>query len=631
MKLYIDVETRSGVSIKTTNPYRYAEDPDFAVLMCAYAVNDGPVLVAIGHDEIRRELGKLLTDPDVLKVAHNAAFERVTLGRALGLDGPLDPRQFEDTMARAGTLGLPQGLDALAQALGAAEKDSAGASLINWFCSPLPRRSEFRDPAEHPEKWAQFVAYCAQDVETMRDIDRLMPDWPTEHERKVWVADQIVNDRGVPFDDELARAAVAAGEANGAADYAAMQTLLGIDNPRSNTQLLPALAAAGYEGTDLRAATVKTELERARTEDNAPLVRALELRQDLALIASKKFEAGLRHVTSDGRLHGQLRYFGAHTGRWSGRGGIQVQNLPREQLPGLSEDDDVDVALDTACLDLLLTGEADPVTLKALVRASLTGPLTVCDYSAIEARVLAWLAGERWTLDAFRSGEDIYVTTAERMGGLTRQEGKVAVLALGYGGSVGALRAMGYGADLDDEEVKPLVYAWRGANPAIVAWWSQLEQAFRDGGTAGKVRVEIRGRDRYVWLPSGRPIVYRDVRYMKVKLIDPKTNEPRLDWEGRPRMVWRATFKSPLGPRADTYGGRLAENVTQAVARDVLAHALVAAVEAGLPITMSVHDELVAEGECYDKLRAVMLDMPDWSDGLPMNAEGFTAPRYRKG
>lgn len=629
-KLYLDIETYCERNLKNTSVYPYTEHDSFEILMCAYAWDDDPVRVLVGEEAIKRELLKALVDPTVLKVAHNAQFERVCFTRffpekrdQFDFRVYLDPRQWDDTMARAGVWGHPQSLAKLAVALGAEEKDEAGTRLINLFS--MPYRGKRVAPSERPDEWMDFIAYCSQDVETLRDIDRRLGSW-IGRERDVWLRDQLINDRGIKLDTSLAHNARNAAESNAEEMIRELAALLHVDNPNSVQQFrVGMLETFGIDMPDCRADTVKSMLGSGDLDPGAR--RALELRQDLALAASKKYAAALNYVSDDGRLRGSFRYFGAHTGRWSGRG-LQPQNLPRAQLK--TEDD-----TDAAILDLSLGLGADPYTLKALVRSLFVGPFTVVDYSAIEARVVAWLAGEQWALDAFAKGRDIYVETAERMGlyghGVRaadvspeeykegRSKGKVAVLALGYNGAVGSLRAMG--AEDDDNALAELVAQWRSANPNIVRFWKELEVAFRHGGRAGQhIRVEKDGDSRYVWLPSGRPIAYHGYKIRSVK---------RPGWD-EPRQL--ITFLDPTRrfPYIDTYGGRLTENVTQAVARDLLGYALITLVDNGSHVVGHVHDEVICEKGWIETTERLMCATPLWAKGLPVTGEGMQCRRYRK-
>lgn len=616
--LYVDIETFSRIDLKKSNAYRYTEDPSFLMLMAGWALDDDPVQVVFDPHDIYNIPG--LWDPKVEKVAHNAAFERISFSAILRDIEPmmerfeyLSPEDWTDTQALAGEHGYPQKLEQLARALGGEQKDSAGTALINFFCKP-DRSGKRRLPEDHPEKWAQFVEYCRQDVVTLRDVHRKLPTWPTEAERRAYMADQRINDLGIAVDVDMVKNAIETAESNRIRQSAEITELTGVENPNSGPQMTAWLKSSGLEVPNLQAETIKTMLA---GELNPVQRRVLELRQELALVAAKKYQAALDRVNGDGRLRGSFHFFGAHTGRWAGRG-VQLQNLPSATIkPGAGED--VDTAISAAVLDLALGFGTDAHTLKALVRAMFIGPFTVVDYSAIEARVVAWLAGEQWALDAFAAGRDIYVETAERMGGLTRKEGKVAVLALGYNGGTNSLRAMG--ADGEEHKLKRLVYQWRDANENIVALWQDLENAFLRGDEwAGKLYVEKDEHDRRIVLPSGRAITYHNVR------MNWKT-----DQYGRQKK--HITFDDPKqhGWRGDTYGGRLTENVTQAVARDVLSEALVRLQERGHEVVGHVHDEILVEGfSSVEEVTKIMVESPTWADGLPLNAEGFMCPRYRK-
>lgn len=596
-KLYIDIETYSGLDLRATNVYRYSADPEFQILMAAWSTDGAHVQIALGEDEIARIPG--LFDPDVLHIAHNAAFERVCLSRLAGLDEGeyLPPEGWLDTMAIAAELGYPRSLGKLATALGAEEKDEAGTRLINLFCKPN-RKGQRTLPEDKPTEWLDFVAYCEQDVYTLIDIEQRLGAWPTESERQVWCADQRVNDRGIQVDTEMVRAAIEAADDNRMVHELELTTLTNyaVMNPASNVQLLRWAQDSGLPVSDLKADTIKGLL--ARTDLTPTQRRVLELRKELALVASKKYIAARDGVGSDGRLRGSFQFFGAHTGRWAGRG-VQLQNLPRA---GFEHEVDALLAIE----GLKAGAGADSETLKALVRSMFVGPFTVVDYSAIEARVVAWLAGEQWALDAFGAGRDIYVETAERMGGLTRSQGKVAVLALGYQGGINSLRVMG--ADGNDQQLEFLVQQWRKANRNIVRLWKRMDAAFRTGGEVGPhLTVERDGSDRLLRLPSGRAICYRDV----------KTGD-------------RSSFVTGQGFRQDTYGGRLVENATQAVARDLLAAALVRMEGRGFRVVGHVHDEILVEGGTLESVTAAMTENPAWAVGLPVDGAGYSCQRYRK-
>lgn len=621
-RLRIDIETRCALDLRTSSVYAYAAHPTFRVLMASWSLNGGPVTDVVGQDEVLHEVPGLW-DPDVVKVAHNAQFERVCFSSArLGPGRFLPPAQWHDTLAVAAERGYPGKLGDLAKWLGGQQKDEAGTRLINLFCKPR-RDGGWNGPHTHPEQWVEFVDYCHQDVVTLVDVDERLGDFPTVRERDAWIADQEINDRGVRVDVELALAAVDAVEDNAWRAELEITSLTGVENPNSREQLFSWVRRSGLPLPDLRAETI----EAALTDPTLTPVqhRVLTLRAELALAAAKKYTAALDGVSADGRLRGQFRFFGAHTGRWAGRG-VQLHNLPRDQFtradPETGKKVWDDVAERGAVLDLKLGNGADAATLKRLVRAQLVGPFTVVDYAAIEARVVAWLAGEDWALRAFAERRDIYVETANRMSTpshpLTRQQGKVAVLALGYNGGVHALRVMG--ADGTDETLQRLVTQWRAANPAIVELWGNMGDAFRRGGSVGDhVQVEVDGLTRHVRLPSGRAITYHGCLW---------------NWEDTARGRRRvASFRDPKrgGARQRTYGGRLIENVTQAVARDVLADALVRLTANRLPVVGHVHDEVLVEGARLEEVTALMTQAPDWAPGLPIDAEGFVTERYRKG
>lgn len=626
MLVHVDLETYSSVDLKAYGAYRYAASPDLLILLACWW-EDG-VHVATDQDH-SAAVSRLLKyrEAGVQFVAHNAAFERIVFTHALRNclelepDEWLPPHEWEDTMAMAGELGFPQSLGKLAKALGAEEKDEAGTLLINWFCKP-DRNGNRRLPEDHPEKWAKFVAYCEQDVATLHDIHRRLLDkggWPTQSEHQIFMADQSINDRGIAIDVPMARKAYKVGQINTEEQKRRFTELTGVENPKSVQQLGKWAEAEGIRNIlpDMR----KETIDRALKRDLPPHIQeALHIRQELALAAPAKFGTALgSHV--NGRLHGTLRFFGAHTGRWAGRG-TQVQNLPRAAFK-------LDVDRDLAIADLMAGEIISSEELKRLVRPLFIGPFTVVDYSAIEARVIAWLAGEQWALEAFNDGRDIYVETAERMGGLTRAQGKIAVLALGYNGGANSLRAMAGDndyIDIDGKKVRinqapdevlyeELVNPWRKANSRITRLWKILDARFRTGGPVGEhLSFEKDGRDRLLRLPSGRAICYRRC---SVRVVE----------NGRERL----TFDSPEGYRADTYGGRLAENATQAVARDIMAAALVRLEAAGKPVVAHVHDEILVEGEhALDDIKKIMCEPPDWATGLPIDGGGWTGLRYRK-
>lgn len=620
--LFIDLETYSSVDIRKANVYKYTESPDFEILMAAWATEDRVVHLAVGEEEIKNIPG--IFDSNVKKVAHNAQFERVCISRLAGkpTGAYFGASDYDDTQALAGIWGYPQSLKWLAVALGAEEKDEAGTRLINLFSKPQARGKVTRHTERtKPAEWQEFKDYCVQDVETLIDCyDRLMDKhggWGTDAEYKTYLHDQRINDRGIAVDLDMADVAISAAEENAELQKQEVIDITGVDNPGSVVQLKEWFEAQGLDIEDLK----KDSVERALRTATGKVKRVLELRLDLALVASKKYSAAVLNTSEDGRLRGSFKYFGAHTGRWAGRG-VQLQNLPSATLPS-------EAASESAIVDLKMGLGAEPYTLKALVRQLFVGPFTVSDYSAIEARVLAWLAGEQWALDAFAAGRDIYVETAAQMFNLPyeeakarRKQGKVAVLALGYNGGVGSLRAMG--AEGTDAELQRLVDLWRKANPNIVRFWTDIELAFRrgKGATAGRVHVASDGSDRSIVLPSGRAITYHGCK-----------SRMKTDKFGRRKKT--IVFQDPKknGAYVDTYGGRLSENVTQAVARDILANGIANLSKHGYKVVGHVHDEVLVEDSQDGSVPAInklLAANPDWAVGLPLAAEGYRCRRYRK-
>lgn len=617
MRVYVDIETRSRIDLRRTGVYRYVTCPDFRILMAGWSIDGKAVTMTLGQDDTLKMYHRL-AGPSTTFVAHNATFERIAFSSALG-NGYLPPEDWHDTQAVAAERGYPQSLDKLAKALGTEEKDSAGTRLINLFSKPN-RKGEWNGPETHPMEWLDFIFYCEQDVATLVAIDRLLGDHVNETERQVYLADQRVNDVGLLIDEPMAHKAAKAADFNHHMQKARVTELTGVENPGSVSQLLAWVQEQGLEARNLRVETVEHLLAGDLTDTQREV---LELRQELALTASAKYSTAVASVLPDSRLRGSFKFYGAHTGRWSGRG-AQPQNLPR-----LAFENEVDTEL--AIGELMADERVSAPDLKRLVRPMFMGPFTVVDYSAIEARVVAWLASETWALDAFAAGRDIYVETAERMSTpsrpLTRFQGKIAVLALGYNGAVNSLRGMG--AEGTDEELANQVRQWRRANQRIVNFWQRMYNAFGDGGAVGAHISITHSRDKlgqaaHMHLPSGRAITYHGIRWGRYKVKDPVT-ERLVSKEG-----WR--YANPAGYLAGTYGGRLTENATQAVARDILAEAIVRLQDRRYTVVGHVHDEIIIEGEHdVEEIRKIVCEPPGWAGGLPIDGEGFTCDRYRKG
>lgn len=592
-RLYIDLETRSTADPAKCGGAMYAADASSRILIYAYAYDDEAVITST---EPTQEFLDDLCDPQVLKIAHNAPFDRAMLSEQHFAGIPLPYTQWCNTQVLAGASGLPLKLDKIAKSLGLGEKAEQGENLINFFSKPKKVKGElcFNEPEDHEEKFQSFKDYAVQDVELLRKIHKLLPPL-SDTERKIELLDTKINDRGVLCDVSTARVAAQLVDTT-KAELAASLSHLGVDNARSVQQVKAALAERGLVLASLREDAVVEAL--AKTED-PEVKQILHARLAVNSTALAKIHAMLAYASDDtGRMRGLLNFYGAHTGRWAGRG-PQPQNLPRHAV------DDVDQVL----ADINRGVKVPLDDIKGIIRSLLVGPFMVADYSAIEARVLAWLSGEAWVLEAFNAGRDIYVETAERMGGLTRQQGKTAVLGCGYG--AGAKGLAGSGFKGDEDEAWKLVHAWRAANPSIVEFWRKLGNLpSKTSGCAGRIRGSWSVDDFLLTLPSGRSIRYRNMR----------------------RENGELTFDSSKGFREHTHGGKMAENVTQAVARDILANGLLELERHGYRTVLHVHDEVVVEGSGHLRnVERLITRKPQWADGLPLTAEGYECERYRKG
>ena len=639
--LSIDIETYSEASLSSTGVYRYAADPSFTVLLFAYSVDAGPVrIVDLAQGEsLPAEVEAALSDPKVQKWAFNAQFERVCLSAYLG--EKLDPRGWYCSMVWSTYAGIPLNLAGVAQALHLeTEKMTEGKDLIRKFSQPCKATKSnggrTRNLPEHaPEDWETFKAYCVRDVEVERAIaSRLSPLPMPEFEWENYWRDQRFNDMGVGIDVELASKAVEADLEIKDALYTQMRHWTGVENPQSVTQLLGWLQDHGAQLPSLAKADVASALDEA----DGTVAEVLAARLEIAKSSVKKYEKMLDCVCPDGRAHGLLQFMGAgRTGRWAGRL-VQVQNLPRQTFGDLEE---AAALVKAGQADMLgvLWGSA-PNVLSELIRAAFVAApgnrFLVADFSAIEARVIAWLAGEQWVLDLFKSGGDIYCETGSRMFGQEvkkhsplRQRAKVAVLACGYQGGVGALKAMGgEKLGLTEDEMASIVDAWRKANPRIAQMWWDVNRAALEAiknGTSqmvGRIKVYQKLGALVIALPSGRELIYPS----------PRVGENRFGGES---ITFMGLGLNRKWGRIETYGGKLVENIVQATARDVLAHSMAALEAAGYPTVMHVHDEVITEVPygrgSVDELCALMSRGPKWSKGLPLAAEGFESTYYKKG
>lgn len=652
-RLLIDLETYSSADITKTGAFKYAEAPDFEILLLACAWDDGPVQVIdmtekepVTDERTAAKAAALasvvagITDPDTVKVAHNSAFERACLTRYLGRDLP--PEEWEDTMILAAMNGLPLSLDAAGAALELRDqKIREGTALISYFCKPckptIANGGRTRNRPEHaPDKWERFKAYCKRDVEVEQAIYRRLRNFPvTDFERKVWALDARINERGVRIDTGLVAAAIAQNEAFTTRRMAEMRRLTGLENPNSVAQLKDWLETAGMSADSLNKAAV-LELKDKATDPTTR--RVLELRQQLGKTSVTKYEAMQSAVCADGRVRGLLQYYGAgRTGRWAGRL-VQVQNLPQNHLAGLGLVRELVRERDLETLELCF--DSVPDVLSQLIRTAFVAGegniFHVADYSAIEARVIAYLAGEKWRMDVFRSGGDIYCSSASAMfrvpvvkhgvNGHLRQKGKIAELACGYGGGVGALRA--FGADkmgLTEEEMQDIVTQWRAASPAIPRFWRDAEsaavRAINNPGRTTTVPCGVKyrrdGDALRCRLPSGRILSYWDAKLdTDGSICFMGQNQTTRRWE-----------------KTGTWGGKLVENIVQAYARDCLAVAMVRLAEEGWKICFHVHDEVIVEapiGTSWEQVAEVMGRPIDWAPGLLLRGDGYSTPFYRK-
>jgi len=643
--LSIDIETYSSIELKTSGVYKYVEAPDFEILLLSYALGDEPVqTIDLTKEKFPPFLKDALLNPNVIKSAYNANFERVCLSKYLDLHLPIN--QWRCSSVHALYLGLPGWLEGVAQALNLEQqKDSAGKNLINYFSRPCkPTKANggrTRNlPRHDPEKWQQFIAYNQQDVEVERAVRKALERYPMpESEWRLWFIDQEITDRGVRIDPVLVQHAIRCSELHREKLEAEAIKLTGLENPNSVAQLKEWFEKA--EGLEIESLNKKAIPALMKEVESATAERVLELRQELAKTSIRKYQAMERVMGQDGRARGLLQFYGANrTGRWAGRL-VQVQNLPRNNLPDLDLARKLLRVGDYKSLELLF--ESVPDTLSQLIRTAIIPDdghrFIVADFSSIEARVVAWLAGEKWRMDVFNSHGKIYEASAAQMfrvpiesidkGSPLRQKGKIAELALGYGGAVGALKAMGaLEMGLTEDELPSLVKTWRAANPNITKFWWDVEAAAHDAVKDRKITILQYGLTfsyesgcLFIMLPSGRRLAYPRPRIE----IDTRYNKPLLTYEGIEQKLWK---------RLKTYGPKLVENIVQAVSRDCLATAIVRLHEAGYKIVFHVHDEVIAEmpneSGSVKEMCEIMSRSIEWAPELPLRADGFECEYYRK-
>lgn len=645
--LAIDIETYSSVSLQKCGVYAYASSPDFEILLFGYAWDDGPVEVIdmASGQKLSQELQDALYDPEILKTAFNASFERTCLSAFMGRVTP--PEQWSCTAVMARELGLPGSLEMVGQVIGLPEdkqKSKTGKALIRYFSIPCKATKvnggRTRNLPQHdPDRWKRYVEYNRQDVEAERAIRHLLQKFPVlASEQDLYVIDQNINDRGVGVDTTLAAKAVEIDQIVKARLLDEAKDLTGLDNPKSATQLKSWIEeVSGYEVESLN----KKMIGAVRTgTDNEAVHAMLDIRQGLSKTSTEKYSAMLRTVCPDGRIRGLTQFCGAaRTGRWAGRL-VQMQNLPQNKMP----DKDLDCARqlvrvgDIDTLELLFDDTAN--VLSQLIRTAFIpkegSRFIVADFSAIEARVLAWLADEQWRMDVFNTHGKIYEASAEQMfhlppgsvkkGDPMRQKGKIAELALGYGGSVGAMKNMGaLEMGLAEDELKPIVNSWRAANRSITKlWWDTDAAVRRCIQTKAPIdlphgmRLRKQGPLLRLRLPNGRELSY-------VK--------PRIDEDDN--ITYEGTIQSSGGwGRIESYGPKFVENIVQATARDCLAEAMFRLERAGFPIVFHVHDEVICEvpnGVSSAKELGALMGQPiSWAPGLPLRADAYECEYYRK-
>lgn len=642
----IDIETYSSNDLKSCGVYKYVEAPDFTILLFAYSVDRGPVTCCdfAQGETLPENVVEALRDPGVVKTAFNAAFERVCISRYFGW--PLmDPAQWRCTMVRAARMGLPLSLGQCGEVLRLADgKMKEGATLIRYFS--VPNRGKRHLPADAPDRWEVFKRYCIRDVEVeqaiLAKVRRLeIPAFDEE----LYTVDQRINDRGVMIDAQMVANAARFDDDYKAELLKEAQQISGMENPNSPAQIKQYIHQA--TGLPIQSLNKKEldDIEKQLKYWPKPR-RVLEIRREMGKTSNKKYPAMLQCVCQDGRIHGLLQFCGAaRTGRWAGRL-VQIQNLPQNHLQDLDYARQLVKAGDLADFELNYSNPTQ--VLSELIRTAFIAKpgctFHVCDFSAIEARVIAWIAGENWVLDVFRNGGDIYCATASQMFGVPvekhganaelRQKGKIAVLALGYGGGIGALENMGGSKmGLTEREEKEIIQKWRDANPRIVKFWATVEAAAIKALKTGESTTIHRGIEvakRWgmltITLPSGRIVCYPRARIGTEYGDSWRGNHEIIEYEGLNQTTkkWEAIR---------TYGGKLTENIVQSVARDILGIVILRAEAAGLKIVFHIHDEIIVEaepGQTLEDVTAIFSQQIDWCKYLPLKGAGYTTPYYLK-
>lgn len=645
-RLEIDIETYSSADLSKTGVYKYAESDDFEILLFGYSADGGDVQVVdlAAGETLPDEVFSALTDNTVIKWAHNSQFERICISAWLrkqyGLTGYLDPYGWRCSMVWAAYMGLPLSLDAVGRVLKLEnQKMREGKDLIRYFCCPckptIANGGRTRNlPSHAPDKWETFKEYNRRDVEVEMQIQEKLAKFPApDHVWDEYHLDQQINDRGIQLDMDIVRNAIYMDERSRSVLTERLKDLTGLENPNSVMQMREFLAMHGVITESLD----KKQVAKLIEEVPKNLQEVLRLRQKISKSSVRKYQAMQAAVCRDSRARGMFQFYGANrSGRWAGRI-IQLQNLPQNHMEDLEQARSLVKAGDYEAVDMLY--DSVPDVLSQLVRtAFIPKPgyrFVVADFSAIEARVLAWLAGEDWRMDAFANGEDIYCASASQMFGVPvekhgvnghlRQKGKIAELALGYGGAAGALKAMGaLEMGLAEEELKLLVDTWRAANPAITAFWWAIDDAVKRA-VRGRTKtqsyglpIEYRSGMLLIHLPSGRQLTY----------VKPRIGENQFGGES---VTYMGIGTAKKWERIESYGPKFVENITQAVARDVLAYAM--RTLADYRICAHVHDEVIIEaGEdvSLEEVCAKMGQSPPWAEGLQLRADGYITNFYKK-
>ena len=655
-KVFIDVETFSSADISKTGAYKYIESPDFEILIIGYAINDGPVNIVdlLQGEKMPDELRDALLDPECLKVAHNAVFERLSFKR-IGYDIPAE--QWYCTSVKSAYCGLPLSLDGVSKALNLTDKKlDTGKALIKYFSHPCkPTRingNRTRNyPKDAPEKWEMYKEYNMYDVLAEREIFHRLEQYEIpDIERKMYVLDQNINDRGILVDTELAESAIAVDNEYTAILAEKAKQLTGIENPNSAAQIKAWINQVTGRAVESLSKDAIPDLMK-EFADYPEVINILNLHKRLSKTSTKKYYAMLNCAMADNRARGTFQFYGANrTGRWAGRL-IQLQNLSKNHVSNIDIPRELIRARDWESVEMMYDDVVD--ILSQLVRTALIASpgkvFSVADFSAIEARVISWLANEKWRMDVFHGDGKIYEATGAKMfnvpisaitkGSALRDKSKISELALGYGGSLGALRRMGgERMGLSDTEMMSLVRKWRFANPAIVNMWAEFDEASKEAVryrrpvscTCRNIIFDCNGEFMTVQLPSGRKLFYYGPRFKSKNIGRSTSPVESLYYQG-------VVQETKQWGEIDTYGGKLTENIVQAAARDLLGNSMLQLEKAGYYPVCHIHDECLVEVPkdsaefCYNEMVDIMSTPPEWAKDLPLKADGYITPFYLKG